>query len=221
MHPEQNPLVAFLARIKESLFNPTRFFETLPLREGLSAPLAFGIACTWMGSMGSALWGQLGLTPQNDARSLWMQAQLPDLPSETWERIAVWSHWIFGMGSVAITPFLTLIHLLTASLCLLLGARVLHGSAPVRDGGPFDYETAVRILGYSGSAGLLVMIPGVGGLLSGIVGFILILRGVQVITRSPGGRAGVIASFALLPHLLLVLAALGVVVAVFISLFQL
>jgi len=85
----------------------------MPVSGGLARPLAFALVTHWLGSALSFLW-RLGA-----ARSVWeyFQEEVP-LPSYVKEKFV---GWFFGVGSIIIDPFLTLISIFFTSFFCLSG----------------------------------------------------------------------------------------------------
>ena len=184
------------------LTKPTAFFREMPLKGGLSGPLAFALITHWIGSSVQFLWHNwIGSWV-----SLWtdtlmqIAGDVADVDSpghgqmlfEMKDRIL---HWMVGAGSVLTDPFWTLSGILFTAVLVFVGARIF--ITPGRDGAPEDitFESAVRIVAYGMTPHLLSMVPFIGPLVAGILTVFVTVIAAREAYRTTTGKAVVIALF--------------------------
>lgn len=205
------------------LTKPTAFFREMPLKGGLSGPLAFALVTHWIGSSVQFLWHNwIG-----SWISLWTDTFLQiagdvvevDSPGksqllfEMKDRIL---HWMVGAGSVLMDPFWTLSGILFTSLFVFVGARIFIN--PGKDGAPDEvtFESAVRIVAYGMTPHLLTVVPFIGPVLAGFLTIFVTVIAARESYRTTTGKAVVIALFPKLLFLgIISLGLLGLAFALF------
>jgi hypothetical protein len=207
------------------LTQPSLFFRSLPLQDGLSGPLCFALVTHWVGSALGFLWRSLmGGAIQHWFQNLFrMSGEVieVDLPSRSghWnlvrERLL---DWFFGVGPVIADPFITLISILFTSFLVFLGARLL--ITPGKEDHPkeISYESAVRLICFGMTPSILNAIPWFGGFLSSIGILIVTVIGAREIYRVRTGKALLIALFPKLLFLGIILIGVLAFTVVFIKL---
>jgi hypothetical protein len=174
--PELSPLAGFFRTLREVLFRPGKFFESLG-REGWAEPLAFALIVSSVGLLGALFWQFLVLASANgnpgDAAGL--------SPS-----------WGLGPGlliaMMAGSPVLVLANLGAGAICWW-GSVALVGAGR-------DFTPAWRIFCYAQGGMALALIPFFGMLVAGIWVLTLMYYGVkQVYGISAGGSLGALAIF--------------------------
>ena len=174
--PELSPLAGFFRTLREVLFRPGKFFESLG-REGWAEPLAFALIVSSVGLLGALFWQFLVLASANgnlgDAAGL--------SPS-----------WGLGPGlliaMMAGSPVLVLANLGMGAICWW-GSLALVGAGR-------DFTPAWRIFCYAQGGMALALIPFFGMLVAGIWVLTLMYYGVkQVYGISAGRSLGALAIF--------------------------
>lgn len=184
------------------LTKPSTFFREMPIKGGLSTPIAFALVTHWIGSSLQFLWHNwLG-----SWISLWTDTLMQiagdvaevDSPGnsqilfEMKDRIL---NWMVGAGSVLMDPFWTLSGILFTSILVFVGARIFIN--PGRDGAPEEvtFESAVRIVSYGMTPHLLTMVPFIGPVIAGLLTVFVTVIAAREVYRTTNGRAVVIALF--------------------------
>lgn len=213
------------------LTKPTAFFREMPLKGGLSGPLAFALITHWIGSSVQFLWHHwIG-----SWLSLWTDTFMQiagdvvevDSPGkcqmlfEMKDRVL---HWMVGAGSVLMDPFWTLSGIIFTSVLVFVGARIFIN--PGKEGAPEEvtFESAVRIISYGMTPHLLTMVPFIGPLVATVLTVYVTVIGAREVYRTTTAKAVVIALFPKLLFLgIISLGLLGLAFALFhlvTSLFQ-
>jgi hypothetical protein len=180
------------------LAHPKLFFRHMPLKGGITHPLAFALVTHWIGSSFNFVWRLwYGNTLQRSIQN-WLQMtngttrHFGDLESSARDKIV---EWIFGVGPVVIDPFFTLVSILFTSFFVFLGARIL--VSPGKNGHPDEitYESAVRIICFGTAPAILSFFPFVGPFVSSFYGIVITIIGAKEAYRIGSGRAIVVALF--------------------------
>lgn len=197
-----------MSHLRRILLEPRAFFRAMPALGGLSGPLAFALITHWIGETLNFLWRNwVGSRLSDVLRSLFKVAE--DVSAAgiggRAEQLALARDrlfdWLWGVGPVLLDPVKTLLTLLFLSSLVYLGVRLL--VTPGRNGAPrtLQFETALRIVCYGSTPGILAAVPLFGGVAAWIGTLVITVIGAQEVYRISGGRALVIALF---PNLLFV-----------------
>lgn len=163
------------------LFFPSTFFRTLSTRNGLGAPLAFGLLCGGLGGMFTAFWQVLA--PWRDVLGI------GDLLMAWGSPVTLF--FVFFLMIPAMVAVGTLFYSLTLHLLLrCVGA------------GGQGFEATFRVVCYSQSAQLWSLVPLVGGLIGTLWQVVIQVIGLKAIHET--GLLRVVLAF-LLPLVLLLL----------------
>ena len=122
--------------------------------------------------------------------------------------------WIWGVGSVLLSPFQTLLLYPFWALFLFLGLKIFVDS---RSSKPVTYESALKIVCYASAPAYFVLLPFVGGLVAGIYTFVVLVIGFREEFQITSGRAVLVAAF---PQLLSLLGLFFVAAAAFLGIFS-
>ena len=190
--PEVSGLAGFFRTLRDLLFHPDRFFETLE-GEGWAEPLAFALMVSTAGLLGALFWHLLVLAPAagpGDAAGLF-----PGLDLETKVLVAL----------MAVSPALVLVDLGVGSLCWW-------GSVAMMGAGR-KFTPAWRIFCYAQGGMALALIPFFGLGLAGLWTLALLYCGAkQVYGFSAWGSLGALGIFLSLQAALGVVLLLGLAV---------
>lgn len=230
-----NPwILAYFKTLWEVIVRPNTFFRQMKLTGGISAPLAFALITHWLGAALSFVWAHLFgkwmsvywdtfFRIAGDVATLdRSQSALP------WEQMISWRDrffdWFWGVGSIVIDPFLTLLSLLISSTLVFCGAALLasprHATRsldldsvqkPAPTPVKVTFESALRLLCYGMSPTILSGIPLFGWGLASLLTFIITVVGAKEVYRVGTFRGLVIVLFPKLVYLALF--CLGLLVA--------
>jgi hypothetical protein len=200
-------IIRYFSKLKQLLFHPTKYFQSMPLDEPLSHALAFALVTEWIGSAFNYIWMngiKVVFLPQlEEVFKLGTDLSEIDHPG----RGAVVSglknqvvEWFFGTGTVLLSPFLSLFKILWLSLIVLIGAKIFLPRSP--GGKAVSYDAILRIICLGTAPAILMAIPFLGYFLSGFLTFIITTIGVREYFRVSALRAGTVVSF---PFLLLII----------------
>jgi hypothetical protein len=182
---------ALYATIKGSLFSPRMLFGAMPFQAGWKDPLAFGLLCGVLGTMGGLFWQFLLLSG-----SLQSYANLGQI----------------GMGVIFTVVMLLCIPYVL--LVLVLTSLVIHGCLILVRGGKSGFEATFRVIAYSQATQILSFFPFLGGMAAVVWLLITQLIGLKAIHETSYGR--IVLAY-LIPLLLLVCGIAFAVVFLFLS----
>ncbi|OGW37420.1 MAG: hypothetical protein A2X58_05285 [Nitrospirae bacterium GWC2_56_14] len=158
--------------LKQVLFSPSDFFKKMPVTGGLTDPLLYGLILGMIGAMFSYFW-QITL---HGAMQNFM----------TPEMLAATEYSPFQGASLAVlavfTPFLII-------LWLFILAGMLHVFLLMVQGAKAGFEATFRVVAYSESPYLFLVLPFCGGFLAWIWSLVIILIGLQHAHETTGGKA--------------------------------
>lgn len=173
--PEVFGLAGFFRTLRDLLFHPDRFFETLE-GEGWAEPLAFALIVSTAGLLGALFWQLLVLAPAASPEDV---ARL-SLGSALEEKVLV--------ALMAASPLLVLVNLGVGSLCWWGSVAMLGVSR--------KFTPAWRIFCYAQGGMALALIPFFGLVLAGLWTLALLYYGAkQVYGFSAWGSLGALAIF--------------------------
>ncbi|MBI2711773.1 MAG: hypothetical protein HYX41_02755 [Bdellovibrio sp.] len=207
-NPEQSSFDAlnqilqnYFKDLRMILTEPARFFKQLPMKGGLSGPLAFALVTHWIGSTLSYIWKvSLGTAFFKFSHSLFqVLGDVVDLnsPGSGTEFILFRDrifNWITGAGPILIDPFMTLISILFTSFLVFVGARILVPAEKMRSS-EITYESAVRIVAFGLTPAILAALPLVGGIVSYLLTLLVTIIGAKEVYQVSTARGVTIALF--------------------------
>jgi len=158
---EMGFLQGFLLTLKQSLFEPTRFFGRLPRSGGWLNPLLYGILIGTLGNLGGYLLGTL-----------------MDIP------------WVSqGKWSQGFTLFFGLLMPLLVFLGIMIWSILLHASLFLFGARKEPFEATLRIVSYASGPEVFNVLPGIGWLMAMIWKMIMTIIGVREVQDVSTGRA--------------------------------
>lgn len=198
----KNPVSEYFSTLWTILTHPTHFFRELNPGMGVVSPILFAVLTHWMGSGFSYLW-KVGFGKFVEGRlSDFMIAfeKLSsldeDVPLGTLQQMK--DHfltWVWGVGSVLIDPFLSVISILVTSFFIWIGARILGDIRRSDASERYSFESAVTIVSFSYAPSILQGLPLVGGLVSSLFIFIVTYIGAREVYRVSSMRGLLISIF--------------------------
>ena len=196
----------YFIRLKNIFTKPSDFFSKLNPPYSATHALLFAVVTHWLGASLSFLWksavGSVIETKMQDFLNLFDQVVTFDH-----ELRDQFLHWIWGVGSVLIDPFTTIIGILFTSFFVWLASRLLGNLDAPNARSRLKFEAAVTVVSYGMTASLLSIIPIVGSILAPLFTMVLTVIAAREIYKVTSGRAIVIALF---PKILFALLMLGV-----------
>jgi len=131
----------FMATVKEVMFSPSTFFDSMPLKGGYGKPILFAMICMGLGSIGIAILqvGMLVLGASSGGRSL--------NPG-----------FLIVMGFMYVIVMLVSIPM-SVVMAVFVGGGIYHGCLKLFGGGEKGYEATVRVLCYATAPYILGLIP--------------------------------------------------------------
>ena len=167
--------------LKEVLFSPAEFFKKMPVTGGLTDPLLYGLILYMTGAMFSYFW-QIAL--QGVMRNFM-----------TSEMLVASEFSLFQGASLALlavfTPFFII-------LWLFILAGMLHLFLLMVQGAKSGFEATFRVVAYSGSPYLFLILPFCGGFLALIWSLVIMLIGFKHAHEISGGKAAFAVFFPLI-----------------------
>lgn len=216
----------YLRDVREVILRPTDFFRGLKVSDGLSYPLAFALVNHWLGSATSFLWH--GLLNHSAGRflgplfSVFEDVVEIENPAHAvrWQQLKdQFLHWVWGVGSVLIDPFTTLVYILFLSTLVYAGARLF--VTPGRNGAPdqIRFESAASLVCFGMTPTLFNLVPLMGSGIASMLTLILTIIGAKEIYRVDWLRALGIGLFPLVLFGMMIFGALGTVAVLIFRLF--
>jgi len=167
--------------LKEVLFSPADFFKKMPVTGGLTDPLLYGLILYMTGAMFSYFW-QIAL------HGVMQNYMTPEM-------LAASEYSVFkgaGLALLAVcTPFFII-------LWLFILAGMLHLFLLLVQGAKSGFEATFRVVAYSGSPFLFLVLPFCGGFLAWIWSLVIMLIGFQHAHETTGGKAAFAVFFPLI-----------------------
>ncbi len=214
IQPELPFLENYLLTFKKIIFNPILFFKTLPKEGSCTHPLAFALITHWIGAALSFLmrnfWGSFMKINLSEILKFSQKTfDLDDIDQVGHQALVQnfqdkLERWIWGMGSVLLDPFMTLVGIFFMSLLVYFGARIL---IPEHT----RFESALKIVCYSIVPAVFAFLPGASILIFLVWIPVLVILGTREVYQITTNRAILISLF---PNLLL----LGIIFLVMIVL---
>lgn len=163
---ESLPLIDEIVRIwLDTMRRPSAFFATLDRRPRVSNAVAYYFLIGILAAAIDLFWGFA--LPEADTG--WAETQLGIAP-------------IGPLAGFLATPF-------GLALALAFGSLVLHGALMLVGGATRGFSTTVRVLAYSASPGLLVVVPVLGGFVGMIWSLVLVVIGLREGHAISGAKA--------------------------------
>ena len=191
---------ALMSTIKEILFRPGDFYTNMPVGGGLKPPLVFGLAVGSAGMILSIFWSVFWtiVTLNYGLNGLFEGAMDSLIP--------------FPVNSITAAAIIMGFVPLLVILSLFFWSIYTHILLVLVLGNKSGFEATFRVLSYSLAAGLFHVIPFVGSLLAFLWGLVLEIIG---LSRAHGiGLFRVIFAVLFLPVILLILAIIGLLMAI-------
>lgn len=151
--------------IKESMFNPTEFFKSMPVTGGLTDPLLYAMIIGMIGTAFSYLWQVIFQATLMSCIPLDMEI-VPDY-------IAV---------AAVIMPFMIII-------VLFIWSGILHLFLMMAGGAKAGFEATFRAAAYSNGPLILNVIPFCGGVIAWIWSIVLVIIGLREAQKASTGKA--------------------------------
>lgn len=167
---------AFFGRARLILFEPAAFFRALPLQGTFSRPLAFAVIIHWASSALQFLW--MTLLPLDLGRADASSFGLNQPSSPTLQ-------WFFGVGSVILSPFITVMTLFISSAMNYVAALIVIRNARVK------FESMLRIQSYAAASGLIAAfpVPYLAPLVGWVWGVVVQIIGIREVFQTSTERA--------------------------------
>ncbi|MBY0471317.1 hypothetical protein K2X30_09130 [bacterium] len=217
-----NVVTKYFWNLKEIHTNPKGFFRKLPVKGGLSGPLAFALVTHWIGAAAQYVWVTVlgGMFSSHFGDLFDIASKVADVDSqgrgsevivEMKEKIL---DWMWGAGSILVDPFWTLASVFFTSFFVFVGARLF--VSPGKEGAPEEitFETAIRVVCFGMAPTILTFIPVAGSFLSWIGVIVITVIAAKEIYRLDTGRAIVVGLFPKVVLLACVFMGLGVLMVV-------
>jgi len=187
-----------LLTIKEVLFSPTQFFRRMPVSGGLTDPLLYALIIGMTGLMFFYLWDLL----LHDSMQNFITPELRAAAG----RAAIRG----GKSAVAaiITPFLFILWLFVVSGMLHLFLHLARGAKA-------GFEATFRVVSYSVSPFLFMVIPFCGMFITALWSMTLVIIGLRDAHETTGGKA----AFAVLFPLIFCCGVMAVLIVIFMGAF--
>jgi len=191
-----------LRTVKEVLFSPSEFFRKMPVTGGLTDPLLYALIIGMVGLLFLSLWDIL----LHDSMRDFMTPEMRAAAGRTM------SNGIYSPAWTVMTPFLLL-------LWIFIVSGMLHLFLLMARGAKAGFEATFRVVGYSASPFLFLVIPFCGMPITVLWTMMLAIIGLRESHETTGGKAAFAVLFPLLfcCGLIMILSALfmGAVMASF------
>ena len=183
--------------VRETLFQPSEFFRKMPATGGLTDPLLYALIVGMIGLMFSYFWQVL------------LQGAMQETMFPAMKTVAG-QHMFRGIGMAALaffSPFLII-------LWLFIWSGVLHVFLMMVKGARSGFEATFRVVAYSSSTNLFLIIPFCGSIFAGVWAIVLTIIGLREAHETTGGKAAVAVFFPIVVCCGLILAAIALFVGV-------
>lgn len=158
--------------LKESMFNPTEFFKSMPVTGGLTDPLLYAMIIGMIGTAFSYLWQVIFQATLMSCIPLDMEI-VPDY--------RVFQAMGFAVAAV-IMPFMIII-------VLFIWSGILHLFLMMAGGAKAGFEATFRAAAYSNGPLILNVIPFCGGVIAWIWSIVLVIIGLREAQKASTGKA--------------------------------
>ncbi len=190
IHWEQKEQVgffrAFWESLKLSMLEPSRFFDSVPMRGGYSNPLLYGLICISLGVVFSTFyqWVFNGFGA--------LLQYVANLPMKE-VMMSTGFSMMLGVGMLVASPISALIN-------LFLYSGIYHLFLMMLGDGRNRYEATFRAYAYAQGPQLLQLIPFVGALVAMVWQYVILVIGFKKLQQASTGQA---LAAALLPLVLI------------------
>lgn len=196
------PIRGYFERVWKILTHPSAFFRTMPVRGGVSGPLAFALITHWMGAAVAYIWrifigGAVSGYLDRIMRMAGDVAEVdnPGRNAQIMEMADRMKHWVWGTGSIIVDPFLTLMQIFFISFLVFLGARIFVTPGKNRAPREITFESALRIVCFGMTPAILAVLPLFGGPIAYIYQVVVSVIGAREVYKIDNGRASLVALF--------------------------
>jgi len=161
----------------ESLFHPESFFQNVPDKGGITAPLLYCVITAWIGLAIQEIYGMV-------FSSLWIDwlskfAEIPDL-------------WFIK----PLTGIMAFLNIVMMPVFIIIGLFIISGIyhllLKIFGWGKREFEATFRAIAYSSAAALFYILPFCGGLLVLIWSFVLGIIGIKNLQQTTGGKSATV-----------------------------
>lgn len=197
----------FWRTLRDIILRPSSFFnehaQEIVSSEGLSSALAFAVIIQWIASFFNFIWqSTVGAMLQGRINDLFQIAsdvmesnhQLVEGIDQVRQRAF---EFLFGAGTIVLTPFFTLIKLSVVALFVHAAVRFFMKESQDRR---HSYHATLKILSYATAPWIFCIIPGFGLVVGWLLSFTAAVVGFREVYRTTTGRAALAVAF---PELLL------------------
>ncbi len=204
---------------------PTQFYRAMPVTGGIGGPLAFALVTHWIGAALESLWKLWMFKAFEEHLKGFLQmlsgvaeVDHPGRGAMVGQLQEKLGPWIWGVGSVIIDPFTSLMQIFMSAAVIYCVARLLVSPStlstdPAQAPRPeVSFESIVRIICFGMTPALLAGVPLIGGMMASMLAAICTIVGVREVFRISTGRAVMIA---VAPSLLILAAVMFIAVALF------
>jgi hypothetical protein len=192
-----NSIQSFVKKLNQLILSPTDFFQqnrrSLISKSGVSTAISFALIVGWISSLVSFIWTSLlGTFFEGKFRSLLHissevvepslkigQGMVDELRGKIYD-------YLFGAGSILLSPFLILIKLAVTAFIIHIAVRLF---VEKKDDVDPKYSSTLKILCYSTAPSILNIIPGIGFVLSLFLSFIVSMVGLKETYKTTSIRA--------------------------------
>lgn len=167
------------ATLKESLFNPSEFFQKMNVTGGLANPLLYALITGMIGWMAYYFWEIIFHDTFRDF-----------LPSQAHTGLDVFAETGLAVKAV-LTPFMLIIG-------LFLSSGILHLLLLLVRGAKNGFEATFRVVSYINGASIFLVMPLCGAFLSAIWTLVLAIIGLRDAHGTSSGKATFVVLFPLI-----------------------
>ncbi len=185
----------FFTTIWQVIRSPKKFFTSQGdfSQLSLSWTLSFFVLVQWIAAFFNFIWNTAfgSFTERNLTHLFSLYSRSMDIsePSLSINLDQLKDHaieFLFGAGSVVLTPFTSLIKLFVIGFLIHVAVRLFINETQMR---PHSYTTTLKILSYAYAPSVLCVLPGLGLILSWIFIFIACVAGIREVYLTSTSRA--------------------------------
>ncbi|MGE4232334.1 MAG: hypothetical protein AB7F43_03305 [Bacteriovoracia bacterium] len=188
----------FVDAVRDILMRPSEFFsknaKSIVASRDLISVLAFALIVRWVASFFKFFWESSffgGWTPDASLSQIMVGFDDGIQQSINWVASGIF-RILFGATSVVLSPFISIFNLGVTALLLFFGLRLFVDEDPER---PHSYSGVLKILAYASVPMVLVVIPGLGVVLSWLFGFSVTVIAFREVYKTTTTRAFLIVIF--------------------------
>lgn len=160
------------------LFNPNRFFSTMPISGGIGKPLLFGLLVGSVGSIISLLW------QSSRAFFPYWLSRYPGF--EEFPGGAFAPYWMSGPAFTIVMIFLTPLLILVG---IFISSAITHLCLMLIGGAKSGYEATLRVVAYANATSVVTIFPFCGGVISLFWSVVVTIIGLKEAHRISTGKA--------------------------------